>query len=117
MFPKYLEVNGKEQLVDSKEDFLEFLAQYDIDEQDAKELLEVDDDTLQQQYEDKVGSYDGLLGDDYYQFIEGLEGIFQELNDEVLESLKGDGRKKVNQRAAVARRLESIVSNLDALIH
>lgn len=119
MYPKYLMVNGREQRVDDKESFLEFLGQFDIDESDVQNIMSADVFGIEPGVARDVveKNYDGLLGDAYYQFIEGLDNILDELRSEVLDSLKADGRKKANQRAAVYKRLDVICRNLDSLIH
>lgn len=112
-----INMNGETKIISTEDDFADLLAQYDITVEDAKGYLGCDEASLQRDFENKFNSQDCLVGDDYYQFIEGLEGILNELKGEVLDSLKADGRKKANQRAAIYKRLDTIIANFDYMIH
>ena len=64
------------------------------------------------EYKDKS---DGIYGDAYYQAEEELQNIQSELRTEVLNSLRSKSRKG-NTKEDIAKRLETIISNMDYIL-
>lgn len=97
-------VNGREFWVDDPDSFYEMCAACGVSKEDVNAYTEEAHRPL------TTDAQDGLLGDEYYSF---LEAIGREADD--LESLAEalDERScKGNTRADIARSLRSIVANL-----
>lgn len=105
-------VNGHEYELSDTRDFDAMLGSLGMSIEDVKEMYGLVDDNVVD-----TSCYDGLVGDDWFIFLEGLEAVFDELKDNVMPRLKGDGRKKENKKDVIVRILDSAISNLDSLIH
>lgn len=117
----WVEKNGYWFDIDYNRDLEDYLHECGVDAQEVADSY-MDLDAISDDIYDKIGAdyvkhQDGMVGDDYYIFVEELERILEDLKTEVLEPLGGDGRKKENQRAAIYKNVEQIVRNFETLIH
>lgn len=113
----WVEKNGHWFDLDYDRDLEEYLRECDVDPANLAGRLDLSDEAREKIGEDYVSHHDGLVGDDYYMFIEELENELRELNEEVLTPLCGDMRKKGCRKQDIINAVSCVISNLDRLIH
>lgn len=101
-------VNGKDYWIDRPCDFYEMLSDIGINEADANSYLS-------REYREKFENVDGVIGDDYYIFVEQIDNAIQEVRDEIA-ALRSSSRKG-NTKAEIASRLGDTMENLYNFVH
>lgn len=110
------------EMVFSLGELLNILGQFHINlDKDELELLVFDscvgDDIFDQKVEERakeiVRYSDGLVGDDYYRFMEHIRGLASDITD-VYEGLVAPS-KKGNTRADLAHELKKIIDEMEQL--
>lgn len=118
-----INVNGKEYFVDDEHTFEPVIEALGITKEDIAAWLY---DYLYENLIDEIiadmgsngGSslygarYDGLIGDSWFKFLDGLRAEVNDLENDIYESLLAPSRKG-NTKADIAARLKTIIDNLN----
>lgn len=105
-----INVNGKEYWIDTPGSFYDMLSDIGICKNDADMYL-----SREMRAELESSCADGVIGDDYYIFIEEIDCAIQEVRDEI-DNLNSS-RRKDNTKADIAKRLALTMDNLYNFIH
>lgn len=121
--------NNKPEAIMDYDQFCEMVERdYQLDKQDLASLIEDAilhytqypelisclDTIIEQLDEDEIKSHDGIYGDDYYRAVEEIQETQEEIRNEI-EALQSNSRKG-NTKADIARRLDTIVSNMNHIL-
>lgn len=121
--------NNKPEAIMDYDQFCEMVERdYQLDKQDLASLIEDAilhytqypelisclDTIIEQFDEDEIKSHDGIYGDDYYRAVEEIQEAQEEIRNEI-EALQSNSRKG-NTKADIARRLDTIVSNMNHIL-
>lgn len=121
--------NNKPEAIMDYDQFREMVERdYQLDKQDLASLIEDAilhytqypelisclDTIIEQLDEDEIKSHDGIYGDDYYRAVEEIQEAQEEIRNEI-EALQSNSRKG-NTKADIARRLDTIVSNMNHIL-
>ena len=110
------------EMIFSLDELLGVLGRFDFEiDKDELELLVFDscvgDDIFDQKVEERakemVRYSDGLIGDDYYRFMEHVRGLTDDITD-IYEGLIAPSRKG-NTRADLAHELKKVIDEMEQL--
>lgn len=114
--------NGVTKVAHDADTLREYLQTLDIDFETIKSMLyeeieeEIEDRILDDYQHGRVDTRcDGLLGDAFFRYQEGIQNEIEELENDIYESLLSSSRKN-NTKADIARRLKDIIDNLNYLV-
>lgn len=114
--------NGVTKVVHDADSLREYLRSLDLDPETIKSIFfeeiedEVEDRILDDYQHGRIDPRcDGLLGDAFYKYQDGIRNEIEELENDIYESLLSSSRKN-NTKADIARRLKNIIDNLNDLV-
>lgn len=116
------EVNGVTKFVHDADTFREYLRLFGIDPEMFRAMFyeeieeEIEDSILDDYKHGRRDSRcDGLLGDAFDIYREGIQNEIDDLENDIYESLLSSSRKN-NTKVDIARRLKNIIDNLRDLV-
>lgn len=116
------EIDGVTRFVHDADTFKEYLQLLDIDLETVKSMFyeeieeEIEDRILNDYQHGRIDPRcDGLLGDAFNKYQEGILNEIEDLENDIYESLLSSSRKN-NTKADIARRLKNIIDNLRYLV-